>query len=91
MHPDSIPKTAIVTPFDSFEFLRMSFGLRNAAQTFMKVMHKALHGLDFIFIYMDDVLLFSRSPTEHETHLRTVFQRFKDFGLIIRRDKCVFG
>ena len=57
----------------------------------MMVMHKALNGLDFIFIYMDDVFLFSHSASEHEMHLRTVFQRFKDFGLIVRRDKCVFG
>ena len=91
VHPDSIPKTAIVTPFGSFEFLRMSFGLRNAAQTFMKVMHKALHDMNFVFVYLDDVLIFSRSVSEHEMHLRSVFQRFKDFGLIIREEKCVFG
>jgi len=91
VHPESVPKTAIVTPFGSFEFLRMSFGLRNAAQTFMKVMHKVLHGLDFVFVYIDDILIFSHSSSEHEIHLRTVFQRFKDFGLIIRKEKCAFG
>ena len=84
VHPDSIPKTAIVTPFGSFEFLRMSFGLRNAAQTFMKLMHKALHGLDFIFIYMDDFLLFSRSmdvlvPMRHHHFARKFLYSSRDW------------
>lgn len=91
IHPDSILKTAIVTPFGSLEFLRISFGLRNAAQTFIKVMHIALHGLDFVYIYIDDVMVFSHSAAEHKMHLRAVLQCFKDFGLIIRREKCAFG
>ena len=91
VHPDSIPKTAITTPFGAYEFLRMSFGLRNAAQTFMRVMHKALHGLDFVFVYLDDILVFSTSDSEHENHLKTIFERLREHGLMIKMEKCVFG
>ena len=62
---DDIQKTAITTPFGMFEFIYMSFGLRNAAQSFHRFMDKVLHGLDFCFSYIDDILVFSRSRAEH--------------------------
>lgn len=90
VHPDSIPKPAIVARFGAIKFLRMSFVLRNAAQTFIKEMDKALHGLDFIFVCLDDILVFSRSNSDYELHLPKVLQCFKDFGLITRKNKCAF-
>jgi hypothetical protein len=62
VHPDDIQKTAIITPFGLFEFPFMSFGLRNAAQTFQRFMDEILKDLDFCFAYLDDILVFSRSP-----------------------------
>jgi len=59
MAPDSIPKTAIITPFGLFEFTRMPFGLKNAAQAFQRLMDRVLGDLDFIFVYLDDVLVAS--------------------------------
>jgi hypothetical protein len=47
--PDDVQKTAITTPFDLFEFPFMSFGLRNAAQTFQRFIDDILRGLDFCF------------------------------------------
>ena len=84
-------KTAITTPFGLYEFLRMPFGLRNAAQTFQRFMDHVVRGLDFVYVYIDDVLVASSNPVEHTHHLRTLFQRFSTFGLSLNPAKCVFG
>ncbi len=65
VHPDDIPKTAVTTPFGLWEFLRMPFGLKNAAQAFQPLMDTVLRGLDFTFDYIDDILVASRSRAEH--------------------------
>ena len=86
-----IPKTAIITPFGLFEFLRMPFGLKNAGQAFQRLMDTVLHGLNFVFVYLDDILVFSHSDKEHYTHLRQVFKRLQEHGLVISPSKCQFG
>lgn len=88
---EDIHKTAITTPFGMFEFLRMPFGLRNAAQTFQRFINEVLGDLDFVFVYIDDILVGSKNEDEHLTHLEKVFTRLKDFGLNIKIEKCVFG
>lgn len=90
MHPDDIPKTAITTPFGLFEYTTMPFGLRNAAQTFQRLMAEVTRGLDFVFVYLDDVLVKSKSAEEHYHHLDTLFSRFADFGLTINAEKSLF-
>jgi hypothetical protein len=70
VHPDDIQKTAITTPF---EFPFMSFGLRDATQTFQCFMDEVLRGLDFCLTYLDDIPVFSWSLKEHEQHLRALF------------------
>jgi cleavage and polyadenylation specificity factor subunit 1 len=68
----------------------MSFGLRNAAQTFQRFMDEVLRGLEFCFLYLDDILVYSRSLEEHEGHLRILFGRLHTYGVIINPIKCVF-
>jgi hypothetical protein len=70
VHPSDIQRTAITTVFGVFEFLFMSFGLRNAAQTFQRFTDDTLRELDFCFAYLDYILVFSRSLEEHEHCLR---------------------
>jgi hypothetical protein len=60
-----IHKTAVVTLFGLWEFLRMPFGLRNAGQSFQRFMDEVLAGLDFAFCYLDDILIGSTRPEEH--------------------------
>jgi hypothetical protein len=70
-----IHKTAVITPFGLWEFLRMPFGLRNAGQSFQRFMDEVLSGLDFAFCYLDDILIGSSSTEEHLHHLHLVLQR----------------
>jgi hypothetical protein len=90
VHPGDIQKTAITTPFGLFQFPFMSFGLRNAAQTFQRFMDDILQGLDFCFTYLDDILVFSRSLEDHERHLRAIFGRLQMYVILINTAKCVF-
>ncbi|XP_077485401.1 uncharacterized protein LOC144095600 [Amblyomma americanum] len=89
--PEDVSKTAITTPFGLFEFLRMPFGLRNSGQTFQRFINGVLHGLDFCHAYLDDLLIASTSPDEHEAHLRSLFQRLAEHGILVNTDKCELG
>ena len=91
MVEDDIHKTAIITPFGMFEFLKMPFGLRNAAQTFQRLMDEVSSGLPFTFVYLDDVLIASTDLRTHLQHLRMVLERFQEHGLIINPSKCEFA
>jgi hypothetical protein len=90
VHPDDVQKTAITTPFGLFEFPFMSFGLRNTAQMFQQFMDEILRGFDFCFAYIDDILVYSRSPQEHERHLRTLFKQLQAYGILLNLGICVF-
>lgn len=92
INPADIDKTAIITPFGLFEFPRMTFGLKNAAQSFQRFMHHTvLDGLDFLFCYIDDVIIASDNEVQHKEHLRLLFERLNRYGLTIKLAKCNFG
>ena len=87
---DDIPKTAITTPFGMFEYLYMPFGLKDAAQTFQRLMDSIFGDLPFMQSYLDDHLVASTSREEHLAHLAEVFKRLNDNGLRINPKKCEF-
>ncbi|GFW44445.1 hypothetical protein TNCV_1748741 [Trichonephila clavipes] len=89
IHEDDIPKTVIITPFGLFEFPYLSFGLKNAAQTFQRFMHEVLRGLDFCYNYLDDILIFSENESLHKQNVTKVLEKRKSYGL--NASKCVFG
>lgn len=91
VHPPDIPKTAIATPFGLFEYVRMPFGLRNAAQTFQRFVDQVTRDRHFCYAYLDDLLMFSINQQEHLKHLKLLFQRLDEYGLIINKNKCEFG
>lgn len=83
--------TAITTPFGLYEFNRMPFGLRNAAQTFQRFMNEVCRGLDFLFVYIDDILVASKNENEHKEHLRLLFERLSQYGITINTSKSILG
>lgn len=86
-----IPKTAVTTPFGLYEIPVMCFGLRNAAKTFQRVINDMLQEFDFVFAYIDDVLIVSRDKNEYEQHIRAVLKRLQEYGMSINPAKCVFA
>ena len=90
VHPSDVKKTAIITPFGLFEFLRMPFGLKNAGMSFQRFMDRILGGLPFVLIYLDDILVASPDRKTHAVHLRTVLQALRENGLVLNRGKCEF-
>ena len=68
----------------------MPFGLKNAGQAFQRFIDTVCQGLDFVFVYVDDILVASKDAEEHERHLRQLFQRLQEHGLVINVAKCQF-
>nr|CAD2184404.1 unnamed protein product [Meloidogyne enterolobii] len=93
MEEDSINKTAFITEFGLHEFLVMPFGLANAVATFQRFMSILFEDLinDFVFVYIDDILIASNSFDEHKKHLKMVFERIKMAGLKLKISKCKFA
>ena len=91
VQPEDIPKTAIITPFGLFEYTRMPFGLKNAAQTFQRFIDEVVRGLPFCFAYIDDLLIASPDADSHHTHLSQLFTRLEDYGIQINVEKSVLG
>jgi hypothetical protein len=76
MEAEDIEKTAIITPFGLSEYLFMPFGLTNAAQSFQHLMDKLFRHLPFVFTYLDNHLIASRTLEEHLLHLQQFFSGF---------------
>ena len=91
VHHNSVAKTCTLTPFGSFVWNYLPFGLRNSAQCFQRHINQITSDFDFVFVYMDDVLIFSRDDEEHKIHLRKIFERFDKFALTINMEKSKFG
>jgi hypothetical protein len=87
-----IPKTALVLRYGLYEFTVMSFGLTNAPAYFMYMMNKVfMEYLDkFVVMFVDDILVYSRSEDAHERHLHLVLQKLRDHKLYAKLSKCEF-
>nr|GEX33053.1 putative reverse transcriptase domain-containing protein [Tanacetum cinerariifolium] len=87
-----ISKTAFRTRYGHYEFLVKPFGLTNALAVFMDLMNRIFYEfLDkFVIVFIDDILVFSKSKEEHEDHLRTVLQTLRQEKLYAKFSKCEF-
>ncbi|WVZ57661.1 hypothetical protein U9M48_008021, partial [Paspalum notatum var. saurae] len=87
-----IPKTAFSTRYGLYEYLVMSFGVLHAPAFFMYMMNSVLmNELDkFVVVFIDDILVYSKSEEEHEEYLRTVLTRLREHQLYAKFSKCAF-
>lgn len=77
----------------TFQFNVMPFGLQNAPATFQRTMEMVLGPLLFVkaVVFVDDILVFSKNPRDHERDLEEVFQRLRQYNVSLNREKCDFG
>jgi hypothetical protein len=89
---EDIPKTAFSTRYGLYEYLVMSFGLTNAPAHFMYLMNSVfMEELDkFVMVFIDDILVLSKSKIEHEEHLHIVLQQLPDHQLYAKFSKGEF-
>ncbi|KAL0536181.1 hypothetical protein IC582_025120 [Cucumis melo] len=87
-----VPKTAFRSRYGHYEFIVMSFGLTNAPAVFMDLMNRVFREfLDtFVIVFIDDILIYSKTETEHEEHLRMVLETLRANKLYAKFSKCEF-
>ena len=86
------PKTAFCTPFGLFEWNRMPFGLCNVPGTFQRLMQRMFgdQQCESLLLYLDDIVVFSTSVTQHLERLELVLSRLQKEGLKAKLEKCAF-
>ncbi|KAL0560424.1 hypothetical protein IC582_000829 [Cucumis melo] len=89
---EDVPKTAFRSRYGHYEFIVMSFGLTNSPAVFMDLMNSVFREfLDtFVIVFIDDILIYSKTEAEHEEHLRMVLQTLRDNKLYAKFSKCEF-
>ncbi len=90
MDEDSIQKTAFVTKNAQYEFVCLPFGLKNAAATFQRLMNNILRDYigKFCFVYLDDIVIYSKTVQDHFQHLKQLFAKLEVSGLTLNLKKC---
>ena len=87
---DSRAKTAFVTPFGKYKFLKVPFGLAQVPAFFQHLLNKVLDNCSFAMTYLDDIIIFSNSEEEHLAHIEEIFRRLEAADLKMKRSKCDF-
>ena len=89
---EDIPKIAIRARYEDYEFLVMYFRLTNAPTIFMDLMNRVFHDyLDqFIVVFIDDILIYSKTSEEHEKHLQNALERLRREKHYAKLEKCEF-
>ncbi|GJX77223.1 putative nucleotidyltransferase, ribonuclease H [Tanacetum coccineum] len=92
VHEDDIPKTAFRTRYGHFEFTVMPFGLTNAPAVFMDLMNRVckLYLDKFVIVFIDDILIYSKTKEDHEVHLGLVLELLRKEKLYAKFSKCEF-
>lgn len=89
---EDVPKTAFRTRYGHYEFLVMPFGLTNAPAAFMDLMNRVFKKyLDkCVIVFIDDILIYSKTPDEHAEHLRLALEILRKERLYAKFTKCEF-
>jgi hypothetical protein len=92
IRPEDIYKTAFVTRYGQYEYTVVSFGLTNTPAYFMNMMNKVfMNELDkCVVVFIDDILVFSKTTDDHEEHLRILLGKLKQQQLFAKFSKCEF-
>ena len=86
----SIPKTAFNSPFGKYEYIKVPFGLAQAPAYFQELMTSILKDFPFAIAYLDDIIIFSKMPQEHLSHICMVFEKLRTANLSMKKSKCNF-
>ncbi|GKA70222.1 putative reverse transcriptase domain-containing protein [Tanacetum coccineum] len=89
---EDIPKTALRTRYDHYEFQVMPFGLTNAPAVFMDLMNRVCKPYmdKFVIVFIDDSLIYSKNKQEHEEHLKLILELLKKEELYAKFSRCEF-
>ncbi|WZY99789.1 hypothetical protein YC2023_072118 [Brassica napus] len=92
IEPNDIRKTAFRTRYGHYEFVVMPFGLTNAPAAFMKMMNSVFRDFldEFVIIFIDDILIYSKDEESHRKYLRAVLERLREHKLYAKLSKCSF-
>ena len=86
----SIPKTAFNSPFGKYEYVKVPSRLAQAPAYFQELMTGILKDFIFSIAYLDDIIIFSKTPQEHLSHIHMVFEKLKSANLSMKKSKCSF-
>ena len=86
----SIPKTAFNSPFGKYEYVKVPFRLAQALAYFQELMTGILKDFPFAIAYLDDIIIFSKTPQEHLSHICMVFKKLRSANLSMKKSKCSF-
>ena len=88
--PEDVSKTAFRTRYGHYEFLVLPFGLTNAPATFMHLMHQTFrdHLDDFVIVFLDDILIYSKTLEEHQKHVSIIMEILRREKLYAKESKC---
>ena len=86
----SIPKTAFNSPFEKYEYVKVPFGLAQVPAYFQELMTGILKDFPFTITYLDDIIIFSKTPQEQLSHIHMVFEKLKSANLSMKKSKCSF-
>ena len=84
-------KISFTTPWGTFMYVRMPVGLMNVGATFQRTMDIAFVGDKFVVIYLDDIIVFSKSDEDHLEHLKKTFEKCRKYDLSLNPKKSIFA
>ena len=90
LHKHLIPKTTFNAPFRKNEYVKVTFSLAQVPAYFQELMTGILKDFNFTIAYLHDIIIFTKTPQEHPSHIRMVFEELKSANLCMKKSKCNF-